>query len=688
MHPPFGAHWLGDRTRVRVHAPAADGVTLCLFDPADDRREVARVALARAADGTWVADVADAPPGTPYGLRAAGPWRPDTGLRFNPAKLLVDPWALAMAGPFDWHPHLRGDRAAEGHVAPDPRDSAAVAPRALVAALPPAPEESRPSVPWADTVIYECHVKGMTARHPEVPPALRGTFLGLASEPVVEHLRSLGVTTLELMPVQQVAPDPHVAALGLVNYWGYNTLGFLAPDQRFAAAPGAGVVAEFREMVRRLHAAGIEVVLDIVLNHTGEAGRHGSTLAWRGLDNAGTYLHVPGDPATYLDTTGTGNTVDFGRDAPVAFAIACLRYWVEVMGVDGFRFDLATTLLREGGHVHPRGRFVAALAADPVLSRCKLIAEPWDLGPDGYRLGGFPPGWAEWNGAYREQVRRFWRGDPGTLGMLATRLAGSSDLFGAPGRGPLASVNYVTSHDGLTLRDLVSYAGKHNEANGEGNRDGPPDEGSANWGEEGETARPHVLEVRERVRRSLVATLAFSLGVPMLAHGDELGRTQAGNSNAYCHDGPLTWVDWDARPRDREFAAFVTRVLALRRRHPAFRRAVHVRGDADGDELRWFRPDGAPMAPHDWNLPAVAAWLRPAAGEVRDDAALGVLLLLNGGDRPVEFTLPAPPAGRAWHLELDTAESRQPMARPGVARVAAHALVLLVPGEPAGRYME
>jgi glycogen operon protein len=688
---------LGARFRHDEHGPGVDfavasapasQIEVCLFDAPDAAAESARVALPERTGDVWHGRLLGLRPGQLYGLRAHGPWQPAAGQRFNPAKLLVDPYARALSGPVVWNEALRGahpQRPAE----PDPRDSAPWMPKAVVldggfdweGDVPP-------RTPWSRTVLYEAHVKGLTQRHPGVPPEQRGRYLGLAAEPVVEHLLALGVTAVELLPVQHHSIDAHLARLGLPNYWGYMTLGFFAPDARYATGALGQQVAEFREMVKRLHRAGLEVILDVVYNHTPEGGSDGPTLSLRGLDNAGYYRLEPGAPGEYLDFTGCGNTLDTGQPRALQLVLDSLRYWVDEMHVDGFRFDLATVLARNAHQFESFGRFFEIVRQDPTLSGVKLIAEPWDLGPDGWQLGRFPVGWAEWNDRFRDAARRYWRGDSGQLPELASRLAGSSDFFAAAGRTPQASVNFVTAHDGMTLRDLTSYAHKHNEANGEANRDGGHDE-SHNWGVEGESASPRVHKLRARARRNLFATLALAQGVPMLSHGDELGRTQRGNNNAYCQDGELAWVDWEAP--DLEMLAFARTALAIRRANAVFRRRRFFAGAAPGPglphDVAWLRPDGTPMQEADWHDPARHALALAIPAEAADPSdergrpqeAASVLLLLNGGARTHAFTLVAPIGGARWCERLNTAcaESGRRFAGGERLPVAPHGLVLL-----------
>jgi glycogen operon protein len=662
-------------TTFALYSAHATAVDLCLFARADDAAESRRTPLARDPANVWHATLEGVGPGQLYGYRIYGPWAPAQGHYFNPAKLLLDPYARALSGPVTWHPALASYpepvAGAAAERLPDPRDSAGVLPKCVV--VDPAfdwGDDAPPRTPWDRTVIYECHVKGMTRRHPAVPERLRGTFLGLSSEPVVRHLRELGVTAVQLLPVQQEADEPRLARLGLTNYWGYSTIGYFAPDARFASDERAGrQVVEFQHMVRELHAAGLEVLLDVVYNHTAEGAVAGATLAFRGIDNRAYYRLDRDDPARYVDVTGCGNTLDLRAAPGLDLVLDSLRYWVDQMHVDGFRFDLAPVLGRTDEGFDPRAPFFERVRQDPVLSTVKLIAEPWDLGAGGYQVGSFPPDWAEWNGKYRDAVRRFWRGDTGCVPELASRLAGSSDLYGAAGRGPLAGVNFVTCHDGFTLHDLVSYERKHNAANGEHNRDGTDQNLSRNWGVEGPATTTQIARVRERVKRSLLATLACSQGVPMLSHGDELGRSQQGNNNAYCHDGPLTWLSWDLDDDARALLDFVRRMFALRAATPELRRRTFFpAAPAEGDGLTWLRPDGGPMMAGDWAHDAnhvLGMWF---------DGSDPLLLLLNGGGRSRPFRLPASPA--AWRVLVDTSHEGERPAE-GQVTLAPHSLVLL-----------
>ncbi len=652
-HPPLGATWDGSATTFRIFSGHATSIELVL----DHDRH--RFPMERGGDGTWHLRSAIARPGTRYGFRAYGPWNPGAGHLFNPAKLLLDPYARAIDGPVRWHESLRiaHHAGARGPLHPDTADSAAHLPRSVVVADEfDWQGDRRPAVPWSDSVIYECHVKGMTALHPMVPPALRGTWLGLASEPVVEHLQSLGVTALELLPVQPAVDSALLVSNGLTNYWGYATIGFFTPDRRFASQPGRER-HEFREMVRRLHRAGIEVLLDVVYNHTGEGGVDGSTVSFRGLDNAAYYRLQRDEQHPYQDFTGCGNTLDVQHPIVRRLVLDSLGFWVKEMHVDGFRFDLAPVLGREPTAFNPGATLLNDIASDPHLHGVKLIAEPWDLGPGGYQQGAFPPGFAEWNGRYRDTVRRFWRGIGG-VSDLATRLSGSSDLF-SPARPPQSSINLIACHDGFTLQDLVSYERKHNLANGERNRDGADWNESRNWGIEGPTADPQVLERREHAMRGMMATLAFSLGVPMLNQGDELARTQQGNNNPWCQDSALTWLPWFPSPASDRTLTFTRRVLALRRRYRVFRRTEFLPGhDTVEGVAHWLGGDGAVMTEAEWHDGArhALAVLLPTEVEGETGArATQVMLVLNNGTGAMRQRLPA----GQWTLMLDTA-------RPGI----------------------
>jgi glycogen operon protein len=682
---PLGATLHEDGVNFALFSQHAEAVELCLFD-ASGRHELRRIALPECTDGVWHGHLAGATAGVVYGYRVHGPYRPHDGHRFNPHKLLLDPYARQLVGALHWSDALYGYEA--GHVREDlsfdTRDSAPCVPKCrVVESAFDWGEDAPPATPWRDTLIYEAHVRGLTMRHPQVPPPLRGTYAGLASAPVIEHLRRLGVTALELLPVHAVLHERRLVESGRVNYWGYNPLAFCAPEPRYAA--GADPVTEFKAMVKALHAAGIEVILDVVYNHTGEGDRLGPTVCWRGIDNAAYYRLREADRRDYVDFTGCGNTLNVAHPRVLQSVLDSLRAWVTEFHVDGFRFDLATALARGAHGFEPAGAFLAAVAQDPVLARVKLIAEPWDLGADGHRLGRFPPGWAEWNDRYRDAMRAFWRGDAGLAGEFARRLTGSADLFAHAGRRPQAAVNYVTAHDGFTLRDLVSYERKHNEANGEDNRDGHDNNLSCNYGVEGPTDDARINRLRAQQQRNLIATLLLSQGVPMILGGDEIGRTQRGNNNAYCQDDETSWLDWALDAEREGLLAFVCWVAALRRAHPSLRRRAFLR---DGD-IAWRRPDGAPMTTSDWEAPAtraLAVWL--AGADLRERGPRGetlcdddLLLLINAHSEPRDFCLPAVSGGRAWRVEFDTARDdglRSVPVAGDAYRLAARALALLV----------
>ncbi len=694
---PLGPTWDGEGVNFALFSEHATGVELCLFDRPEDVREAARIPFTERDGFVWHARLPDVRPGQLYGYRVHGPWTPREGHRFNPAKLLIDPYARALSGPILVSPAVSGHDPtdASGETA-STIDSAGVMPKCIV--VEPAfswGDDRPPRTPWSRTVVYECHVRGLTKLHPGVPQALRGTYLGLGMDPVLEHLVALGVTAVELMPVHHFGTESAVAARGLTNYWGYNSVAFFAPDLRYAAGPPGSQVAEFKTMVKRLHGAGMEVILDVVYNHTGEGGEGGPTLSLRGIDNASYYRTDPADPRHYMDFTGCGNSLNMVHPRTIQLIMDSLRYWVLEMHVDGFRFDLAPALARELYDVKRLGTFFDLIAQDPVLSQVKLIAEPWDLGPGGYQVGNFPVGWTEWNGKYRDTVRRFWRGDAGQLADLGYRLTGSSDLYGATARSPYASINFVTCHDGFTLRDLVSYERKHNEANGEQNQDGNDANWSRNWGVEGDTDRPDVLRLRERVARSLLATLACSQGVPMLSAGDEMRRTQHGNNNAYCQDNETSWVHWDLDPRGEEMLAFTRELFALRRRHPVLRRRSFFRGapvSGDGTkDVTWLGPDGKELTDADWHRAdahALGMLLHGGASDEIDDhgrpvAGDTLLLLVNGGAEHCTFTLPAM---GTWRELINTARPGKHGRPSRTYALPRYALVLLqlLPARAAG----
>jgi isoamylase len=661
---PLGATYDGAGTNFALFSEVAEKVELALIDNSGRER---RVALTEVDGFIWHAYLPGVGPGQRYGFRVHGPYDPARGHRCNPAKLLLDPYAKAMDGQADSDPSLLGYRPDDPD-RPSGTDSLKHTVLSVVVDQSFDWEGDRPlKRPYHESVMYEAHVRGLTRRHPGLPEGLRGTYAGLAHPAVVEHLAGLGVTAVELMPVHQFVQDGHLLDRGLSNYWGYNTIGFFAPHNGYASAGGrGGQVAEFKSMVKSLHAAGMEVILDVVYNHTAEGNHLGPTLSFRGIDNASYYRLVDDDPAHYFDTTGTGNSLLMRHPHVLQLIMDSLRYWVTEMHVDGFRFDLAATLARQFHEVDRLSAFFDLVQQDPVISRVKLIAEPWDVGDGGYQVGNFPALWSEWNGKYRDSVRDFWRGEDGALPEFASRLTGSSDLYQGDFRRPRAGINFVTAHDGFTLRDLVSYNDKHNEANGEGNRDGESHNRSWNCGAEGDSDDPEILALRARQQRNLLTTLLISQGVPMISHGDELGRTQHGNNNAYCQDNETSWTDWDLAAEQHDLIDFTRRLIALRREHAVFRRRRFLRGDTGatgtGDAV-WFRPDGHEMREENWHRDdahAVALFLNGDAitepdahgGRIVDDS---FLILLNSHYEAVDFTLPDRDYGDSWRVVIDTA---------------------------------
>jgi isoamylase len=680
---PLGATWDGRGVNFALFSDNAARVELCLFDSAKDLKESARIALPERTDMVWHGYLEDVTPGQLYGYRVHGPYDPANGHRFNPNKVLLDPYAKSIGRALAWSDEMWGYRLgdAAADLSFDDRDNAAFAPlAAVVDGAFTWGDDRPPRTPWHKTVIYEAHVKGFTKLHPEVPEGLRGSYAGLAREAPIRHLKELGVTAVELMPVHHFVHDRHLVDKGLRNYWGYNTLGFFAPHPEYCdQVSPLESVRSFKIMVRALHAAGLEVILDVVYNHTAEGSHLGPTLSLRGVDNAAYYRLVDGDRRYYMDYTGCGNTLNMRHPRVLQLIMDSLRYWVTEMRVDGFRFDLASTLARELHEVDKLGAFFDIIRQDPVLSQVKLIAEPWDLGQGGYQVGNFPVGWTEWNGKYRDAVRRFWKGDGGAVSEFATRLAGSSDLYEHSGRRPYASINFVTCHDGFTLHDLVSYNGKHNEANREDNRDGENNNNSWNCGAEGPAEDPKVGALRERQKRNFALTLMTSQGVPMLCYGDELGRTQRGNNNAYCQDNELAWMSWDLTDEQKSFLEFVKGAAALRRdapvlRQPKFFQGRRLRG-ADVKDIVWLEPSGGEMDDRAWDAGFVRCLgvrlagdlidLMDESGErIRGDS---LLLLLNAHHEDMLFTLPAE-ADHRWERVLDTSEppSRPRRIRPGV----------------------
>ena len=654
---PLGATWDGGGVNFAVFSKHAERVELCLFDP-KGRREVERIELLDRTDFIWHGYLPDARPGLLYGYRVHGPHDPERGHRFDPARVLLDPYARLIKG----------------------KISAGLARSQVVDSAFSWGDDRAPRTAWRDTVIYELHVRGFTLQHPEVPEQLRGTYAGLATAPVVEHLKRLGVTAVELLPVHAFVDEKRLLQHGLRNYWGYNPVGFFAPEMRYSAS---GTLGEFKTMVKTLHGAGIEVILDVVYNHTGEGDHTGPTLAFRGFDNSIYYRLDPGNPRRYLNFTGTGNSFNTAHRVPLQLVMDSLRYWVEEMHVDGFRFDLAPTIARRAHEFDRNSAFLAAVRQDPVVSQVKLIAEPWDLGEGGYQLGNFPPGWSEWNDRYRDALRAYWRGDGHIIGELASRLSGSSDIFQRGGRNPTASINFVTSHDGFTLHDLVSYERKHNEANLEGNRDGADENRSWNCGSEGPTGDPQIRALRERQKRNLLASLFFSQGVPMLVAGDEMGRTQRGNNNAYCQDNDISWLDWQLDGDGERLLAFTRQVVRLRRSHPALRRRTYPKPS----DVCWLTPQGGEMSEADWQLPFARCLgmlllgdrlaERDAYGATIEDDDL--LILLNAHHEPIEFRLPEPD----WRVLVDTAQEAPSFAEP--YPLQARSVALLAKARSRGR---
>jgi glycogen operon protein len=665
---PLGATWTGEGVNFAVFSAHADSIELCLFY-GQSGREVSRFTLPGRTGNVWHGFLPDVGPGLEYGFRAHGKYAPRQGHRFNKHKLLIDPHARQLSGRYRSRPEVFGYAwGSDQEWRQDTRDSAPFVPRSVVVDDPSFDwsGDVRPRTPWERTVLYEMHVKGFTRLHPDVPPHLRGTYLGLAEPPVLQYLADLGVTAVELLPCQAFLSEDRLVEMGLTNYWGYNSIAFFAPHADYAFADP---VREFKHMVRALHGVGIEVILDVVYNHTAEGGEGGPTLSFRGLDNLSYYRHVPEDLRYCLNYTGCGNTVDLSNPDVVRMVLDSLRYWVEEMHVDGFRFDLAVTLGRDDDGFRPNNPFLAALHQDPVLREVKLIAEPWDTGPDGYRLGRFPPPWSEWNDRFRDTARSFWRGDAGKVPEFAERMAGSSDLFrGTPGRQPFASVNFVTCHDGFTLQDALSFHHKRNEDNGEGNRDGHNDI-SWNCGVEGPTDDPVVERLRLKHRRNLLATLLLSQGVPMLLAGDEFGRSQQGNNNAYCQDNALSWVDWSEADRNQESVRFVRELIRLRLSHPVFRRVSFLDGQAHPEsrqkDVTWLREDGREMGESDWRDPhrqSLGVLLdRTGVDLLRRDAAHAdpgdsFLMLFNAGPVAVDFVVPSPVTSEIWEVVFDTRE--------------------------------
>jgi len=669
---PLGATWDGKGTNFAVFSANARKIEVCLFDR-DGSREQARIELPEHTDQIFHGWVPEVGPGTWYGYRAHGPYEPEAGQRFNPHKLLLDPYARAHAGRLEWNPAVFGyQMESQDDLTFDERDSAPFVPKSVV--VDPnfdwKGEPAHKHAPWDDTILYEMHVKGFTQRHPAVEERLRGTYAGLGKQ-VIEYIRSLGVTSVELLPIHTFVNDSHLMERGLTNYWGYNTIGFFAPDPRYAADV-ANSLREFKEMVARLHDAGLEVILDVVYNHTAEGNERGPTLSFKGLDNASYYRLLPDKPRYYINDTGTGNTVNLSHPRVIQMVLDSLRYWVQEMHVDGFRFDLGTILAREPNGFDNRSGFLKACSQDPLLQTVKLIAEPWDCGPGGYQVGAFPPGWSEWNDQYRDTTRDFWRGEA-PASVLAPRLCASGDLYNHQGRRPWASVNFITAHDGFTLRDLVSYNDKHNEANQENNQDGSSNNRSWNCGAEGPTEDEGINALRGRQIRNFLGTLLLSQGTPMLLGGDEFGRTQQGNNNAYCQDNEINWFDWNAVEREQRLVRFVQRLTQLRHTHAILRRRRFLTGSQDAElevkDVAWINANGAEMSEESWKDPGTRCFGMLMDGRARStgipqrggDATL--LWVLNAHHDVVHFTLPEAAGGRHWSLLLDSNRPDAPSAR-------------------------
>ena len=672
---PLGATWDGTGVNFAVYSENATKVELCLYDNRS-KQEIERIAIKESTAFTWHCYIPGLQPGQSYGYRVYGPWEPQKGHRFNPAKLLIDPYAQAISGAIDWKqpifPYKFGGDDADLNL--DDRDDGSGMPKSVVVNPYFDWEQDRsPRTPLSDSIIYELHVKGFSKLNEEIPELLRGTYAGLASPPAIRYLKNLGITAVELMPVHHFVDDSYLVDKGLRNYWGYNTLNYFSPDARYSSAGDTGAqVAEFKAMVKALHREGIEVILDVVYNHTAEGNHLGPMLSLKGIDNTVYYKLVPDNPRFYMDYTGTGNSLNVGHPQVLKLIMDSLRYWVTEMHVDGFRFDLASTLARELHDVDRLSAFFDIIHQDPIISQVKLIAEPWDVGDGGYQVGNFPVLWAEWNGKYRDTVRRYWKGDAGTLSDLGYRLTGSSDLYQNDGRKPYASINFVTAHDGFTLEDLVSYNEKHNEANGEDNKDGANDNDSWNMGAEGPTDDPEIIKSRERQKRNLLATLVLSQGVPMILGGDEIGRTQGGNNNAYCQDNEISWTDWKLDERKEKLLELTTKLIELRKTHPNLRRRKffqdRVVHHSQLKDIAWYRTDGQEMTEEEWN----AGWVKSLGvmfngktldtinemGQpVEDDS---FLVLLNSSHEGVTYTLPTGPHEHGWEKVLDTNDLEQP----------------------------
>jgi glycogen operon protein len=696
---PLGATYDGQGVNFAVFSERATRVELCLFDPAEPTREIRRFDLPDKVHHVWRGYLPGLQPGALYGFRMHGPFEPAQGLVFNPAKLLLDPYARAVSGKLNWnHPALRDQKKGEGlegqTPTPDSRDDGPAKPKSVVVNDSfDWGNDARPLTPWHRTVVYELHVKGFTRRNPAVPAELRGTYAGLTTPAAIDHLRKLGITAVELLPIHEAVDEGPLVRRGLINYWGYSTIGFFAPEQRYSSKGSiGGQVTDFKAMVKAFHRNGIEVILDVVYNHTGEGNQGGPTLCFKGLDNRAYYRLNPEDPRHYVDFTGTGNTWNVLHPQSLKLIADSMRYWAEEMHVDGFRLDLATTLGRGARDFDPRAAFFQIVHQDPVLSKLKLIAEPWDIAEGGYQVANFPVLWAEWNGKYRDVIRRYWKGEKDSVAELGYRLTGSSDLYELSGRGPWASINYVTVHDGFTLHDLVSYDEKHNEANGEGNQDGSNENHSWNFGHEGPTEDPKIIAIREQQKRNLLATLMLSQGVPMLCAGDEIGRTQRGNNNAYCQDNEISWLDWELDENRRATLEFTAKMIRFRMEQPVLQRRQFFHGahiwNSDFKDLAWFRPDGEEMTLEDWRDPAISALGFLIGGDAipaRDpegNRLLGdtLLILVNPRAEPMDFTLPAVQWGIDWEIAIDTSQPQPVRGRTPAGeqvRLSSRALIVL-----------
>lgn len=666
---PLGSTWDGEGVNFALFSENATAVELCLFNHKDQDQETHKIPVEERTDQVWHVYLPEARPGQLYGYRVHGPYEPQAGHRFNPSKLLTDPYAKALTGVVKWSDALFGYRIGDpkADLSLDEQNSAGGMPKGIVIDQAFSWGGDRLlDIPWSQTVIYEVHVKGLTMRHPDVPDRLRGTYAGLSSPPIIEYLQTLGITAIELLPVHHFVNDKFLLDKGLSNYWGYNSIGYFAPDTGYSAyKEEARKVYEFKTMVKTLHSAGIEVILDVVYNHTGEGNHLGPTLSFRGIDNVSYYRLVQDNPQYYMDYTGCGNTLNVRHPRTLQLIMDSLRYWVTEMHVDGFRFDLASALARELHDVDRLSAFFDIIHQDPVLSQVKLIAEPWDLGEGGYQVGNFPPGWAEWNGKYRDVIRKYWKGDGRVLGEMANRLAGSSDLYGESGRQPYASINFVVAHDGFTLHDLVSYNAKHNEANLENNQDGSDDNESWNCGVEGPTDDPEINELRERQKRNFLATLLLSQGVPMICGGDEIGRTQQGNNNAYCQDNELSWYDWKLTKNQQQLLEFTKELIDIKKNHPVFHRRRFFQGKALKNskvkDIAWFAENGKEMAEGEWKKELRTLGIRLSGDAIEEMDILGksiiddsFLLLINAHHERVLFTLPAHRKEVRWEAMLDT----------------------------------